>query len=112
MTKLFNITDFNLWEKEIEVLTDKKDYFIPRQKFEDWLRWDDRLNWEMNYSDHNGDHKQETGVMSLEEYWSTDQKGIKEDLYDYIVTKIIGARVFEIKPALNNILEHAFSHVS
>jgi len=47
----------------------------------------------------------------LEEYWSTDQKGIKDDLYDYIVTKVIGVRVFKIKPALNNILENAFSHV-
>ena len=104
-TQLFEITDYNLWEDDIEVFTDKKDYFIIRQKFENWLRFSDRLNYEMNYSDHNGEHIQETWVMSLEEYWGLTRKEIIKDLYDYIVVKIIGEETFDIFKVLNKIID-------
>ncbi len=113
LKQLFEIEDFELWETEIEVFTASgKDYLISREQFENWLRWDDRLNWEYNYSDCAGEHVQELGVMSLTEYWAQDSDTIKSDLYDFIVVKIIGEKAFDIKPALESILENAFSHLN
>lgn len=110
--KLFDIKDYNVWENDIEIFSDKKDWIISRSGFENWLRFSDRLNWEMNISDHNGNHVQETGVMSIEEYWSLDQNSIKTDLYDYVVIKVLDVKVFDVFQSLGNILNPIYSPVN
>jgi len=109
---LFEISDYNVWENDIEIFSNKKDWVISRKGFENWLLFDDRLNWEMNVSDHAGEHQQETGVMTLDEYWSLDQEAIKKDLYDYVVTRVIGEEVFDVFKSLGAILNPIYSPVN
>lgn len=89
----FKIEGYDLINNEIIVDIEKYSISIPvtipLDKFEWWLKTNDRLQWEMNLSDHQGVHQQFTGTMSLEEYWNTDTSQIKEDLYGYISTNPI-----------------------
>lgn len=117
MNKLFEIECFDLEENQITVFavkgTASKTITVPRQKFENWLRFDDRLNWEMNCSDYKGEHVQETGVMSMEEYYALPEREIDKDLYDYIVLKMEdSAKIFdETYSSIQSILKNAFSHL-
>jgi hypothetical protein len=88
--KHFQISFYLLDEIEIVVTLEKYSIeipvTIPRKKFEFWLRLNERLTWEFNTSDHQGQHQQFCGTMSLSEYWDSDSSYIKQDLYDYITT--------------------------
>ena len=98
--KLFEIEDYNISEEEIEVIAfknnEEKNYTIDRQKFENWLRFNDKLDYCLDWADYAGEHQQETGQMSLDEYWESSRECIKEDLYDYIIIKIEGEKVFDV----------------
>lgn len=106
-TKLFEIEDYNISDEEIEVTTfkngEEKNYIIDRQKFERWLRHNDKLDYCFDWSDYRGDHQQDTGQMSLEEYWESSRKCICEDIYDYIIVKIEGEQVFDVFGLLGKI---------
>lgn len=108
---LFNIIEYILTDNEIETfilynnMTERK-IDIPRNKFEDWLLFDDRLNTEMNLSDESGNHKQELGQLSLDEYWALNRSEIEKDLYDYIVINYESEKVFDIDKSLAKILNH------
>jgi len=107
--KFFKITDYNLWDTDVEVFIQypdsrEKSFMIPRTKFEDWLLFDDRLNTEMNLSDESGKHKQELGQLSISEYWALNREEIEKDLYDYIVINYESDKVFDIFEPLSKIL--------
>ena len=84
----FNIEGYDITENEITVSTERYmiaiPVTIPLDKFEWWLRVNDRLKWELR-----GSEKTITGTMSLEEYWQTDPRCIYQDLYAYIISNPI-----------------------
>lgn len=65
---------------------------IPRDKFELWLRTDGNLDWVIDGVDHEGEHTQAEGTMTLEEYWDSDIKSIYNDFYNYICSHPITFR--------------------
>lgn len=107
ITKLFEIEDYNISDEEIEVTTFKNDveknYTIDRQKFEKWLRHNDKLDYCFDWSDYAGEHQQEVGQMSLDEYWESGREYIYQDLYDYIIIKIEGEKFFDVFGLLGKI---------
>lgn len=112
--KLFEIEDFNLWEDEIEVFLTKgevqREKNIPRAKFENWLKDSGRLDWEDNYSDHTGEHVQETGSMTIDQYWDDchfEQKCF--DLYEYLILHMDVRKVFDVESPIFRILATAFA---
>lgn len=111
--KQFTIDDFELLENEIEVFLvvgeSEKEIIIPRQKFEDWLKRTDRIEYCLDGVDSFGDHEQITGVIPIDAYYSDYRERAVNDLYDYII--INHTDPFDIKPALDKILEHGFSHL-
>lgn len=86
----FTIESYDTKDGEITVMTEKYNIAItvtiPQDKFEWWLRLEDKLEWVMDTSDHTGQHHQFAGTMSLNEYWDSDKHFIKKDLYEYITT--------------------------
>jgi len=117
LRQLFEIDDYNVWEKEIECFlvnnTQEKEINIPREKFEQWLEDSDRLDYCHDSVDYKGDHIQETGTISIDHYWDNIFIDKKPDLYDYILLKIVDAKkIFDIESPLKRILENAFSHLT
>jgi hypothetical protein len=113
MNKLFKIIETNVHKEEIEVFLqkgeDEKGLFIPRQAFEDWLIRTDRLEKCDDYVIA-GEHEQHVFKVPIDQYYlDFSNERIESDLYDYIVINYTDP--FYIKPALNNILQNAFSHV-
>jgi len=89
----FKIESYEIANNEISVMTEKNyiaiPVTIPLDKFEWWLRVEDKLQWVIDTSDHTGEHQQFTGTMSLEEYWNTSDIDIHNDLYEYIFSNPI-----------------------
>jgi len=85
----FNIESFEVANNEIVVMTEKYSIAIPvtipQDKFEWWLRVNDKLQWQIKGSD----NQSITGTMSLDEYWATGMMYIIPDLYQYIITNPI-----------------------
>lgn len=73
----FSIESYEVTNDEVIVMAEKYNsaipVTIPKDKFEWWLRLEDKLNWELNTSDHQGEHHQFFGTMSLAEYWDSDR---------------------------------------
>lgn len=105
---LFEIESYSLDESEIIVYPDHGEpVTFSKTKFENWLLFTDRLNWEMNFSDNGGDHIQQVGTLSLSEYWEMLPASINADLYDYIILKVMNeAEIFKIQEPLQNIFNH------
>lgn len=86
----FKIESYDIQDKEILVDLQKCSISIPvtipQDKFEWWLRVNNKLEWVFDISDHTGEHQQFNGTMSLGEYWATNTEYIHDDLYDYIVS--------------------------
>lgn len=85
MKKIFNITWFEKIGETIHLEVNGGSYEICLEKFELFLLTHDRLNWEINYSDHNGNHVQRSGIMSMGEYWDSNKQYIMEDLNDFLI---------------------------
>jgi len=85
----FNIEGFEITNNEITVNTEKYSIIIPvtipLDKFEWWLRVNDKLQWKLTGSE----TQNITGNMSLEEYWQTDPQLICADLYSYVISNPI-----------------------
>ena len=85
----FNIETYEVANTEIVVMTEKYSIgipvTIPQDKFEWWLRVNDKLQWQIKGSD----NQSITGTMSLDEYWATGMMYITPDLYQYIITNPI-----------------------
>ena len=110
--KLFEITDFTLFESEIEVTVERgeceKTISVPRGRFEKWLQNTDRLDYCSDYADCQGEHVQQTGTYSIEGYWSDINIEKKVDLYEFIILKMMDVRkIFDIETPLKQILAHA-----
>jgi len=91
MQPQFNIEGFEITDNQITVNTEKYSIIIPvvipLDKFEWWLRMNDKLEWNMNLG---GDVVEAFfGKMSLPEYWAIEPEHIKQDLYQYISTNSI-----------------------
>jgi len=84
----FKIEGYKIANNEITVILEKYSIAIPvtipQDKFEWWLRVNDKLQWLIT-----GSEQSISGTMSLDEYWQTDPVQIKQDLYDYITTNPI-----------------------
>jgi len=109
LQNLFQIDEYNVCDDEIEVFLlkggEEKTIFISREKFEKWLKEDNRLDWVFDCADTMGEHYQETGTMPVESYYEActiDE--VKSDLYDYIIKKMDCKKFFEAP--LNHILEN------
>ena len=88
--KLFEITDYNKDNKILTVdLSTGNRCHIPLLNFETWLIRSERLQWIADYPDHNGEHVQEAGIMSLEQYWEMSHHFIHADIYDFIVIHFV-----------------------
>ena len=101
LQNLFHIDEYNVYDDEIEVFLLKdgqeKTIFISREKFEKWLKEDNRLDWVFDCADTMGEHYQETGTMPVESYYEActiDE--VKTDLYDYIIKKMDCKKFFEL----------------
>ena len=115
--QLFEIDDFNLWDKEIEVFLiqgeKEKEVSISRAKFEKWLKDSGRLDYCNDSADYAGEHQQETGSISLDNYWNDIMIDKRKDLYDYIILNMVDNRIiFDIESPIKRILENAFSHLN
>lgn len=108
--KLFEIEEYNLFDDEIEVTITRgeqeKTISVPRERFERWLENNGRLDYCRDWADYSGEHQQDTGTMTIEDYWDwSTYREIKSDLYDFIVTKMMDVRkVFDVQTPLKNIL--------
>ncbi len=84
----FTIESYEVVKGVIIVMLEKYDIgipvTIPQDKFEWWLRVEDKLQWVFDTSDHTGEHQQFNGTMSMDEYWATSDIDIHNDLYGYI----------------------------
>jgi len=86
MKKQFKVIDFNK-DQFTNILTvdlDCNRCHIPLDKFEKWLGSTDKLNWVHDWSDHDGEHCQESGRYNISQYWDMSQKQIQHDIYDFI----------------------------
>lgn len=114
--QLFEIDDFNLWDKEIEVFLiqgeKEKEKSISRAKFEKWLEDSGRLDYCNDAVDHEGEHVQVTGTIDIENYWDDILLDKRQHLYDYILLNIDPEKIFDIESPLKRILEDAFSHLN
>ena len=91
MKQLFTVLDFNR-DQDTNILTvdlDCNRCHIPLKKFEKWLDRTDRLDWVHDWSDHNGDHCQETGRYNISQYWEMSAKQINKDIYEFIVIHFV-----------------------
>lgn len=87
MKKLFKITDFSVEHDDNEIiatLDTQHVCHIPLNKFERWLKQTDRLEWVHEYSDNTGDHIQETGRYTMDQYWGMSRAYLKYDIYEFI----------------------------
>ncbi len=108
-TNLFEIEDFNLFDEEIEVIAVKdereKTISVPRSMFEKWLQNTDRLDYCNDFADYAGEHQQQTGTISIEDYWADINIEKKVDLYEFIILKMMDSRkIFDIQTPLKSIL--------
>jgi hypothetical protein len=87
--KLFAINGFERCEDTLTVYTDKNTCHIPLQDFEKWLKRTDRLQWIEDWSDHTGEHCQESGEYTLSQYWDMGARFISVDIYDFIVIHFV-----------------------
>ena len=106
--KNFIIADYEVCENSLIAYLQKNciqiPITLPTSKFEQWLRHNDRLSWELNTTDNTGEHLQFHGTMSIDEYWNTDKKYIKADLYDYITRNPITFRGEVYTDSMANIM--------
>ena len=86
----FTIEEYNRFNGEILAETvDGRQWPIQEADFERYLERNGRLDWELNYADHEGEHIQQTGKMDLEEYFETDPKFVRLDLETYLESKYL-----------------------
>lgn len=89
----FKIEGYEIANNEITVMLEKYSIaipvIIPQDKFEFWLRTEDKLQWQLVTADHTGQPQEFNGTMSLDEYWNTGDQYITPDLYQYIITNPI-----------------------
>lgn len=89
----FAIESYEIANNEITVMLEKYSIAIPvtipQDKFEWWLRTEDKLQWQLVTADHTGQAQEFNGTMSLDEYWHTDSRYIQQDLYQYICSNPI-----------------------
>jgi hypothetical protein len=91
MKTLFEIIDF-ITDRNINSLTvelENNTCEIPLSKFEAWLERTDRLNWVHDWSDHSGEHCQESGTYTLDQYWDMSHQYIAHDIYTYILINFV-----------------------
>lgn len=111
LKQLFEITDFTLFDEEIEVTIERgereKTISVPRARFEKWLQNTDRIDYCKDYCEA-GEHVQQTGTFTIENYWGDINIEKKTDLYEFIVLKMMDVRkTFDIETPLKSILAHA-----
>jgi hypothetical protein len=81
------ILDYLTTETEITIITKDGEHTYPMKDYYNFLRRNDKLDWELNLSDDRGEHVQSTGLMSMEEYWNTSHTYILLDLEEFLVSK-------------------------
>ena len=103
--KLFSINGFERCEDNniLTVYTDKNTCHLPLKDFERWLKKTDRLKWIEDWSDHDGEHCQESGEYTLSQYWDMGSRFVSSDIYDFIVIHFVNPFKSE---SLNKILKH------
>jgi hypothetical protein len=106
--KLFEVDEYLIEGEAIFVSISKNDKSsieqIPRAHFEKWLTESGRLDWCEDSANCFGEHVQETGTMSIEEYWREYDTTKFPDLYDWLVIHKLGENVFDIQKPLSKIL--------
>lgn len=105
MKTLMKIIDFNL-DRDDNQLTVELDQYKSCQinlgQFEGWLKRTDRLQWIHDWADHDGDHCQDQGEYTLDQYWQMADAYIKHDIYEFIVINFIDP-IKGIKNSITNI---------
>lgn len=93
MAKLFKIQDYTKDGEKIILfcIRGSKEFEISflSERFMDWLRETDRLTTQMNEfsgSDHIG---YIDSIMSEDEYWGLTEKYITQDLYEYVILRLV-----------------------
>jgi hypothetical protein len=106
--KLFDIIHFERCE-ENNILTAQLDNgnncHIPLTDFTKWLKRTDRLGWSEDYSDYSGEHLQETGEYSLDQYWEMGTRFIHHDISDFIMIHFVNP-FNEIPKSIHHIINH------
>jgi hypothetical protein len=106
MKTLFEITEYNV-DRDCNVLcvdlSTEHRCHIPLTQFEKWLQRTDRLSWVHDWSDHDGEHCQETGEYSTEQYWEMSTAFIKHDIYEFIVIHFVSDAFKDIKDSITKI---------
>lgn len=73
-------------DTEIFILQNNKvDEVINKAAFQQWVDNADKREWEMNWSDEGGNHRQDSGLMSWDDYYSSIY--ITNDIADYLTVR-------------------------
>lgn len=91
MKTLMKVIDYHMDRDEnaLTVELDSNTCHIPLDQFEAWLERTDRLYWVHDYADHTGEHCQEHGQYTPEQYWQMSFQYIAHDIYEFIVINFI-----------------------
>jgi hypothetical protein len=81
------ILDYLTTETEITIITEGEDQVFSLKELEGYLTRTDALDWELNFSDESGEHVQNVGQMSMEEYFDTSRSRILMDLQGFLEIK-------------------------
>jgi hypothetical protein len=81
------ILDYLTTETEITIITEGKDQVFSLKELEGYLIRTDALDWELDFSDGSGEHVQNVGQMSMEEYFDTSRSRILMDLQGFLEIK-------------------------
>lgn len=57
---------------------------IEKERFNQWLIDNNRLEWVNDTSNERGEHHQQTGVLTLDQYYELPEVYLKSDMYDYL----------------------------
>lgn len=106
--QLFEIDDYTLEENIIvvDILKNgrEKEIKINRNIYQSWLQDSGRLEWVFDTGNYRGEHIQEIGTLAMDDYWQDIMVDKNNDLYDFIVLKMVAEDAFNIKQPLSNIL--------
>lgn len=86
-------------QKELEI-----EVKIRKRCFWDFIVFNDKANWELNSSDSSGEHVQQSGQMSEEEYFELDNETVYQDIYEFIAGNPIRYRSQIVEDSLKSIL--------
>lgn len=113
---LFKISVFNKQQDFIFVDLEKDNcncvvpITVDVKNYEFWLMTNNKLEWSLEYTETPKTITTTKGKMSKEEYWSSNNSFIKDDIYSYICSNKIMFRGEVCEDSVSSILNAFINH--